>query len=62
MEKLIALFKRKHRVVRIENVYFVQSSSGLLPWKNKYITTNEERAMEAFRLLKGTREIIAEAS
>lgn len=61
MEKLIALFKRKYRVVKIENVYFVQTKSGILPWRNRYITTEKERAMQSFRLLTGTREIIAEA-
>ena len=60
MEKLIALFKRKYRVIKIENMYFVQIKAGVLPWQNKYISTNEERAMYAFRLLTGTREIIAE--
>ena len=60
MEKLIALFKRKYRVIKIENMYFVQVKSGVLPWQNKYISTNEDRAMYAFRLLTGTREVIAE--
>lgn len=60
MEKLIALFKRKYRVTKIENVYFVQVKSGILPWQNKYISTNKERAMQAFKLLTGSREVIAE--
>ena len=61
MEKLIKIFKRKYRIVKIENVYFVQVANGILPWRNKYVTTNKERAMEAYRLLKGTREIIEES-
>lgn len=55
------MFKRKYRIVKIENVYFVQVANGILPWRNKYVTTNKERAMEAYRLLKGTREIIEES-
>jgi len=57
---LITLFKRKYRVVKIENLYFVQVKYGILPWQNKHIATNEERAMYVFRLFTGSREIIAE--
>lgn len=62
METLIALFKNRYRVVKIENIYFVQKKRGILPWTNKYISTDKERALYSFRILTGTREIIAEVA
>ena len=61
METLIALFKSKYRVMRVENVYFVQSKNGILPWKNRYISTNEDFAMYHYRLLIGNKEILVES-
>lgn len=61
METLANLFKKKYRVLKIENIYFVQKKHGIMPWKNKYISTDRDRAMYSYKILVGTRKVITES-